>query len=476
MAVSAHAETFQPGDLVVTEGAASTIVSWLRADGSVVRQLDPVPGGGMEFGPDGRLYTAGLTTGQVFHFETDGTFLGAFIETFDDTGCGAPSDLSFDALGNLYVGSFTDCDPGARKFDAKGSFLAGATSGESDQVDLASDQCTLWIQVQNTGDIDTVDQCTGEQRHIANLQATFGLQGENKGLRLLPDGSVITNESDFVVRMSSNGDALQIYDDDACASWTGVALSAGGTSFWASCVSDAGTFPWEIDVATGALLRTLDTPGIVRAVQGGFRAGASGGGGGEDSVPPTARIASPADGATYVLGEQVVADYSCDDTGGSGLDACKGDTAVGELIDTRSAGAKTFRVTARDGAGNETTATVTYQVVYDFRGFFPPVDNPPDRNVVIAGRVVPVWWRLLDAGRDGVTRLGDARLTSVEIDCDTDAPLGEPNEEGGRLLRLGRGFYAILWRTSKDYAHSCRELTLALDDGTTHTALFRFRH
>jgi hypothetical protein len=475
VAAPAQGETFQQGDLVVAESfTPGDSVSWLRADGSLVQQLEPVPGAGMEFGPDGRLYTAGLTTGKVFWFEGDGTFLGAFIETFDETGCGAPSDVSFDAQGNLYIGSFTDCDPGARKFDSNGSFLAAATSGESDQVDLAADQCTLWVQIQNTGDIETFDQCTGEHRHVANLQGTFGLEGENRGLRLLPDGAILTNEREFIVRMSPSGDALQLYDDDACTSWTGMALSVDGTSFWASCVTAAGTFPWEIDVATGKLLRTLDTPGIVRAVRGGFRAG-PGTGGGQDSIPPTAQITTPAEGATFILGEKVASDYSCDDTGGSGLDACIGTNANGEPIDTGSVGAKTYTVTARDGAGNETTVTVRYRVVYDFRGFFPPVDDPPDRNVVTAGRIVPVLWRLLDASGDGVTTLTDASLTSARVDCDTGEPAGEPTEAGGRLLRLGKGVYAIVWRTSEDYARSCRELTLDLDDGTTHTALFRFR-
>ncbi len=56
-------------------------------------------------------------------------------------------------------------------------------------------------------------------------------------------------------------------------------------------------------------------------------------------------------------------DYDCYDEGGSGLASCEGNVADGATLDTSTLGPQTLTVTARDGAGNETTATATVEVV-----------------------------------------------------------------------------------------------------------------
>ncbi len=82
-----------------------------------------------------------------------------------------------------------------------------------------------------------------------------------------------------------------------------------------------------------------------------------------DETDPTVAIAAPVDGASYVRGTAVNADYACtDETGGSGIDTCTGTVANGALVDTSSAGAKTFTVTAEDAAGNRASKTVAYTV------------------------------------------------------------------------------------------------------------------
>jgi DNA-binding beta-propeller fold protein YncE len=53
---------------------------------------------GLAFGPDGTLYVADVTQSTVYHFGTDGTFLGAFA-----TGITQPIGLAFGPDGNLYV-------------------------------------------------------------------------------------------------------------------------------------------------------------------------------------------------------------------------------------------------------------------------------------------------------------------------------------------------------------------------------------
>jgi hypothetical protein len=35
--------------------------------------------------------------------------------------------------------------------------------------------------------------------------------------------------------------------------------------------------------------------------------------------------------------------------------------------------------------------------------------------------------------------------------------------------------YTLVWKTNKAWAGTCRTLTVALNDGTVHTALFMFK-
>ena len=82
-----------------------------------------------------------------------------------------------------------------------------------------------------------------------------------------------------------------------------------------------------------------------------------------DVQAPTIDLRTPPDGAQYTLGEDVAADYSCADEGGSGLASCTGDVPDGDPLSTTTAGDHAFTVVARDGAGNETTVTHHYTVV-----------------------------------------------------------------------------------------------------------------
>ncbi len=94
-----------------------------------------------------------------------------------------------------------------------------------------------------------------------------------------------------------------------------------------------------------------------------------------DDTAPTVTIITPADGATYAVGQNVIADFTCEDeagsgletdgleTGGSGIESCDGTVDDGDAIDTSAVGDHDFTVTGTDEAGNETEVTNTYTVV-----------------------------------------------------------------------------------------------------------------
>ena len=91
-----------------------------------------------------------------------------------------------------------------------------------------------------------------------------------------------------------------------------------------------------------------------------------------DTTAPIVAITTPPDGASYTVGQTVLANFACqDEAGGSGLRSCTGTVANGEAIDTSTPGAKAFTVTATDNVGNATTVTHNYTVVE------PPDTTPP---------------------------------------------------------------------------------------------------
>jgi hypothetical protein len=199
-----------------------------------------------------------------------------------------------------------------------------------------------------------------------------------------------------------------------------------------------------------------------------------------DITAPTITLTTPANGATYLLNQSVIAGYACqDEVGGSGLASCVGTVAAESVIDTSSVGAKSFTVNAADNAGNTNSAAVSYTVVYNFSGFSSPVDLAPTLNVAKAGQSIPLKWRITDANGLPITNLSGVSVTVASLACSlgttTDA-LEEYASGNSGLQNLGDGYYQFNWTTPKSYANSCKTLKLNMGEGMgfEHTALFKF--
>jgi hypothetical protein len=80
-----------------------------------------------------------------------------------------------------------------------------------------------------------------------------------------------------------------------------------------------------------------------------------------DSVGPTASFTAPFEGATYTIGQPVVAEYVCLDAG-SGAAECSGTVANGVALDTSTSGPRTFTVSSLDVAGNAGFESIQYIV------------------------------------------------------------------------------------------------------------------
>ena len=145
-------------------------------------------------------------------------------------------------------------------------------------------------------------------------------------------------------------------------------------------------------------------------------------------------------------------------------------------------GTKTFTVNAADTVRNAGSASVAYTViavVYDFSGFFQPVDTLPTQNVVKTGQAVPVKFAL--GGNQGMSIFAAGYPTSLLIVCDSGAPAGDIEQTvtaGSSSLSYDAttGQYTYVWKTDKAWrAGTGRQLIVRLADGTDHRANFKFK-
>ena len=71
--------------------------------------------------------------------------------------------------------------------------------------------------------------------------------------------------------------------------------------------------------------------------------------------------------------------------------------------------------------------------------------------------------------------------SSRQVACDSGAPLDLIEEEttsaSGAALQYNAATdtYSYAWKTDKAWVGTCRQLTLKLNDGSVHTASFKFK-
>ena len=141
-------------------------------------------------------------------------------------------------------------------------------------------------------------------------------------------------------------------------------------------------------------------------------------------------------------------------------------------------GTTTISATAMDGAGGESACNFTVTVMYNFLGFFEPVDNPPFVNMANAGSAIPVKFSL--SGNKGLNIFAAGYPVSQQIACVSGAPLDVIEQTitaGGSSLSYDPMLdqYVYVWKTDKSWKGTCRQLILNLNDGTTHAANFQFK-
>jgi len=95
---------------------------------------------------------------------------------------------------------------------------------------------------------------------------------------------------------------------------------------------------------------------------------------------------------------------------------------------------------------------------------------------VNAGRAVPVKFSL--SGDKGLNIFAANNPYSVSLNCSTSDPgvdITETLTAGGSSLSFSGGQYNYVWATSSSWAGTCRQLVITLNDGSVHTANFKFK-
>jgi hypothetical protein len=141
-------------------------------------------------------------------------------------------------------------------------------------------------------------------------------------------------------------------------------------------------------------------------------------------------------------------------------------------------GTTTVTATATDASGNHASCSFNVTVLYNFTGFFSPVENPPTLNQVKAGQGVPLKFSL--SGNKGLGIFAADYPASQQVSCNSSAPVSDlegTDTAGGSSLsyEADGDRYHYVWKTEKSWAGTCRQLVVKLNDGSTHTAHFKFK-
>ena len=120
--------------------------------------------------------------------------------------------------------------------------------------------------------------------------------------------------------------------------------------------------------------------------------------------------------------------------------------------------------------------TVTEEAGFTFGGFFAPVANSPELNVVKAGKIVPVRFSL--GGDHGLDVVEDSWPRTPALACDANATQHQVTElvtglAGALTFDPVTEQYTYLFKAKPAWSGTCRELKIRFTDGQTRSLRFR---
>ncbi|WP_420183590.1 OmpL47-type beta-barrel domain-containing protein [Knoellia sp. CPCC 206435] len=194
-----------------------------------------------------------------------------------------------------------------------------------------------------------------------------------------------------------------------------------------------------------------------------------------DTVAPIVSIGGVTNGAQYTIGNVPIPTASATDAT-SGLAAPAAGTVTGG---TNGVGSFTYTVTATDKAGNTSTATVSYTVVYGFGTtlFLQPVNDTAHQtgvatSVFNAGQTIPMKFELRNAAGQVIQAATAPKWHTPVKGGATSAAVNEAAYTAtptvGGTYALSGTQYQYNWKTEKSMSGYYWRVGVALDDGKTY--------
>lgn len=245
-----------------------------------------------------------------------------------------PSTISWSLLG----GAATNISSGSGMLTGNPGFVDAATNdfhlaAGSQAIDAADPDSPVGLEPVPNGGRRNMGAYGG------SVEATTSAAAPQTTIDSGPSGVTGSNDpsfgfsseagASFECRLDGPGAATDTFA--ACSSPKGYTdLADGSYTFWVRASDQAG----NVDDSPATRSFTVDT------------------------AAPSITVTTPAEGQHFTQDQTVSSAFSCADGSGSGVQSCSGPASV----DTATAGAREFTVTATDSAGNDATKTVGYVV------------------------------------------------------------------------------------------------------------------
>ena len=430
----------------------------------------------------GNVYVADSGNNRTQTFDSSGNFVSACGGPASGSGnneLSAPRGIAVDGLGNTYVGD-TGNDR-VQKFGPASATPPTADAGPDQTVECAGATTSVTLNgsgsTAGTGTVNSYSWSEGATPLGTGSPLSVTLPAGSHTITLtVTDTGGGTDTDDVVVNIADTvAPVIQVNGDNPMTVECNATFTDPGATATDTC---AGSVPVN---SSGTV--DPDTPGTYiinySASDGTHTATASRTVNVVDTTPPV--ISCPANIVVTLPPNSSATSLAVSYPAVTATDSCSSSVSVASSPASGSlfpVGTTTVNATADDGNGNTASCSFTVTVLYNFTGFFQPVANPPTFNLVNAGRAVPVKFSL--SGDKGLNIFAPNSPSSGPVACnssDDAVNFVETVTAGGSSLSYDASSdqYVYVWKTESSWAGTCRQLVVQLNDGSVHTAYFKFK-
>lgn len=370
------------------------------------------------------------------------------------------SDVKTDAQGKKFL-QFNACEPQSRSAtfssNTAGNYAITHTVTDSGVGTYTTNQADFTLKVNAAAATNQAPSKPGTPA------LATGSSSPNQGIF---DLSWTASTDDGLPSGSSISYALEHKDaNDPGFSSVAANLSSNSYSFASANKESEGTWVYRVQAADGALNSPYSDESASVKV---------------DKSKPVFGACPSAGPFLLNSGLQSVGPISASDPnladGSAGSGVNNANSTLSGLVNTNSVGTKNVTFAAVDNADNSDQKICPYSVIYDFKGFYRPIDNGGVLNVAKAGSSIPVKFSL--TGDQGLSIFAANSPASQKINCDTSAPqdvVEETAAAGSSGLSYDSSIdqYNYVWKTDKAWAGTCRQLSVTLNDGEVYKANFK---